>query len=212
MAVFVVVGFGGIFLPVTHYEAKEEAWMESVIARDVPGFTYLADVKMGDIAYQVLQPFGIVGRRYIGRDGRAYEITVIAGNSRKSFHDPQICFSAQNWELEDPSLVMVDIPAMGGEVPATVIGLKGTAQRGTTMYFYKTALGLYHDSFYVPFAIAIAKLAMKEEVDTQFYRFIVTPAGKEGLDADIEALEAFAQATLSETAKSKGGEYFVVSR
>ncbi len=216
LALFIVTGVTAILLPAKHYEGKTEEWMESVVPRGLEGYHYQGPVKMDDRTYQILQPFGIVGRRYLGPDGRFYEVTLIAGNSRKSFHDPQVCFSAQNWRLEESRKHWVDIPALGGKVPATVIAIRSSEQQGTTLYFYRTPFGFRHDPFYIPFDLALAKILMRNRVDAIFYRFIVSPASwkdendEAGIQKDVEALTRFAHFALSGVARQPGGEYFAV--
>lgn len=217
LSLLFVTGVAALLLPAKHYEGKTEEWMESVVPHELPGYHYQGPVKMDDRTYQILQPFGIVGRRYVGPDGRFYEITLIAGNSRKSFHDPQVCFSAQNWRLERSRLQWVNIPALGGKVPATVIAIRSSEQQGTTMYLYRTPFGFRHDPFYIPFDLALAKILMRDNVDAVFYRFIVSPASWKdendvsGIQKDVEALTRFAESALQGVARQPGGEYFAVS-
>jgi hypothetical protein len=208
LALFLIAGIAAIVIVPRKYPAKDEEWMRIHLPKDIEGYSLRSAVQMDKSTYEILQPFGIIGYDFTGPDGRRYEYVVISGNTRKSFHDPQICFSAQNWVLENPRLREVNIPAMGGRVPATVMGLKSPSASGTAMYFYKTPNRLVHDPFYMPIDMTLAKLSMKGSVDGAFYRFIVAPAG-DSLEEDLADLEKFAQAFFEATMKMPEGEYFL---
>lgn len=205
---FVVVGGVSLFITPREYPEKTEIWMQQILPRELPGYNHASEVKMDKRTYDILEPFGIVGHSYFGSDGRIYEYVVIAGNNRLSFHDPQICFQAQSWKLVDPKRSDADIPAMGGKVPVTIMGVKREAQSGTAMYFYKTPFRLTHSPSWMPIDLTFAKLMLKENVDGQFYRFILTPSGS-SLEEDLKALSHFANTLFTQIAKEREGTYFV---
>jgi hypothetical protein len=91
---FAAAGVALLFVRPKDYAGKTEQWMETAIPRELPGYALLdssiGGAKMDANTYSILQPFGIVVRQYQDTTGRNFDFTVIAGNTRKSFHDPQI--------------------------------------------------------------------------------------------------------------------------
>src|SRR5687768_15313922 len=183
LVLFALVGIAAFAIRPKVYLEKEEDWMEGTIPEQIQGYQFASStksnpmMKMDENTYNILDPFGIVVRAYTGpTDGKSYEFTVIAGNSRKSFHDPQICFSAQQWQLIDPRKRDVNIPSLGGKIPATVMALDRHGLRGIAMYFYGGPGGWRHSPLALPVDLTIARLMLKDDIDAQFYRFIMQPA------------------------------------
>jgi hypothetical protein len=220
--VFVLVGVVAFAIQPRRYQDRTEEWMEQVVPEKIPSFRLQASsrtdpsVKMSEIAYQILQPFGIVTRYYTGPDGRTYEFVVLAGNTRKSFHDPRVCFTAQGWDLKDPGIYTVALPHMGGSVQVSAMTMNNvaTGNRATAMFFYKTPFGIRPNTIRVPFDLTFAKLMLKSDVDAQFYRFMVTPPSEaaDAVQADLQALTAFAEAIFTELEKQPDGSYFLLKK
>ncbi|GIV01848.1 MAG: hypothetical protein KatS3mg015_0678 [Fimbriimonadales bacterium] len=220
--VFVLVGALAFALSPRRYQDRTEEWMEEVVPEQIPTYSLRASsrtdpaVKMSEVAYQILQPFGIVTRYYTGPDNRTYEFVVLAGNTRKSFHDPRVCFTAQGWDLKDPGIHTVNLPHMGGEVQVSAMTMDNiaTGSRATAMFFYKTPFGIRPNTMRVPFDLTFAKLMMKSDVDAQFYRFMVVPPseGDDALQKDLQALTAFAETMFSEIEKRPEGSYFLLRK
>lgn len=225
IALFLVAGIAAFAIKPKTYAERTEEWMEKVIPEQVPGYQFASSSKsnpaskMDKNTYDILDPFGIVGRQYVGQtSGRSYDATVIAGNSRKSFHDPQICFSAQQYQLIDPGLREVDIPALGGKIPTTAMALDRNGMRGVAMYFYGGPGGWRHSPLILPIDLTWAKLTLQDSIDAQFYRFILQPATspdsnsaadiEKALSADLADLAKFADAFFSEVKKQPEGAYF----
>ncbi len=225
IALFVVAGLAAFAINPKPYAQRTEEWMEKVIPEQVPGYQFTSSSKsntgskMDKNTYDILKPFGIVVRQYTGpSNGRTYDATVIAGNSRKSFHDPQICFSAQQYQLIDPGMREVDIPALGGKIPATTMALDRTGMRGVAMYFYGGPGGWRHSPLILPIDLTWAKLTLQDSIDAQFYRFILQPATspdsnsaadiEKALNADLKDLAAFADVFFTELKKQPEGTYF----
>jgi hypothetical protein len=176
---------------------------------------------MNQQTYDILEPFGIVVRQYQDEQGRILDFTVIAGNTRKPFHDPQICFSAQDWYLEEPKMRKIKIPALGDEIPATVMSMQRISQagrRGVAVYFYKDPIAWRHSPLYVPFDLTAAKLMLKSNADAQFFRFMLNPATEpedesreareKALTQDLARIEQFANAIFTQLKKTEDGRYF----
>lgn len=221
LALFALVGLVAVALQPRSYSDKTEEWMEVVVPEQVPGFTLLsssrtdASVRMSDVVYDVLQPFGITTRYFEGPDRRTYELVVLAGNTRKSFHDPRVCFTAQSWDIGEPGVYKINVPELGGEIEVSAMVMKNvaTGSQASAMFFYKTPFGIRPNTMRVPFDLTFAKLLLKENVDAQFYRFMVIPPseGDNVLQMDLKALERFAQSVFAELQKSKDGKYFTLA-
>ncbi|MBA3727257.1 MAG: exosortase-associated EpsI family protein [Armatimonadetes bacterium] len=222
---FALAGLASLFLHAKQYPQKSEAWMEAAVPEEIDGYTFTtsskrdATVRMDEMTYEILKPFGIVVRNFTGQDGKNFDFVVIAGNSRKSFHDPQVCFSAQNWQLIDPKLQEINLPSVGGKVPATVMGLKRPGANGVAMYFYRGPMGWRHSPLYIPFDLTFAKLLMKDDADAQFFRFIMSPAttpadatresAAKTRKQDVDALSKFADSVFRKLKATDDGAYFV---
>lgn len=227
LVLFVITGICAYaFLRPKKYEEKTEPWMEKAIPESLSGYSLLvssrrdSSVKMDRLTYDTLQPFGIVSRTFKGaKDGRTYEFLVIAGNTRKPFHDPQVCFSAQAWVLQDPKTRTVNIPAIGGNTQVTAMGLSKPGQKAAAMYFYKDPFGWRPAPFYIPIDLTLAKLLMKDRVDGQFFRLIVSPsttpkddspqAKEAALNKDVEDLSTFVNTMFEKLKTNADGRYFV---
>ena len=211
IVLFVIGGVIAMFVPKVEYVSRTEEWMEEQIPKELPGYRFVQTVKMNDQTYKILQPFGIVGRQFQGPDGRYYEFLVIAGNSRVSFHDPQVCFSAQGWIFKDVWTRDVNVPVVGDKVPATILNLERSGGKAVAMYFYRTPYTLRGSGFMMPVDMTFAKLSGRPSVDGQFFRFLLSPSSND-LEKDIAALEHFADAMLKEVSKAPEGDYFVASK
>jgi hypothetical protein len=222
---FVLAGIAAFAINPKVYLKKEEEWMEKTVPEEIPGYQLAGStrtnpaMKMDKNTYAILDPFGIVVRSYMGpTDGRGYEFTVIAGNSRKAFHDPQICFSAQQWQLIDPRRRDVEIPALGGKIPATVMAIDRNGARGVAMYFYGGPGGWRHSPLILPVDLTFARLMLKDNIDAQFFRFIMQPATtpetnsaadvERAMQQDLKSLSAFANACFTELDKQPEGKYY----
>ncbi len=206
---FVLVGAFAYFITPIEYVNRTEDWMATQLpAADIPGYSFNSVVKMDESTYETLQPFGIIGRDFINKSGRRFEITVIASNNRKAFHDPRVCFSAQGWQLIDPTVKRFNVSVFGGSVLGTVMGLQSSNAKGSAMFFYHGPYGWRSTPHYMPFDMLVAKLMMRKDIDGIFYRVLVSPAGK-SLEEDQKAMEKFLDVYFSEVKKIEKEPYFV---
>lgn len=209
LVLFVAAGIGAYFLTPIVYVNRTEEWMASQLpAADIPGYRFNSDIKMDKDTYEILQPFGIIGRDFIDQDGRRFEITVIASNNRKAFHDPRVCFSAQGWQLIDPHVKNINVPVFGKGVLATVMGLQSSNAKGSAIYFYHGPYGWRSTPHYMPFDMLVAKLFLRKKIDGIFYRVLVSPGGK-SLEQDQKAMENFINAYFEAVKKIEPEPYFV---
>jgi hypothetical protein len=99
--------------------------------------------KMDKSNYDILKPWGIVARTFT--DGpEKYDVVVIASRSKESFHDPQVCLTAQGWELSNQRIETMHTQTRG-DVPITLFEMKNGNDKRTAMYFLKTTQGYYAD-------------------------------------------------------------------
>lgn len=221
LGLFAVIGIAAVFLKPRAYSDRTEEWMEAVVPEQVSGFDLVSSsrtdksVRMSDVVYEILQPFGITTRYFHGGDGRTYELVVLAGNTRKSFHDPRVCFTAQSWDIGDPGVYRINVPELGGDIEVSAMLMKNvsTGTQASAMFFYKTPFGIRPNTLRVPFDLTFAKVLLKENVDAQFYRFMVIPPseGSDALQKDLKALERFARSVFAELQKSEEGKYFTLA-
>lgn len=94
---------------------KDEAWLVNMMPTELHGYKVLPSefgenisYKMDESSYEVLNPIGIACQRMVNDRDLAFDVVVIAGDSMNAFHDQQICFNAQGWEILETSLI--DIP------------------------------------------------------------------------------------------------------
>jgi hypothetical protein len=206
--ILIVAGVAIQLTPQTVLASKTEKWMEEKAPTKVGNFTFQPSgenpnqsYKVDERTYDILKPFGVVGRVY--QDGiRGFDVMLIAGNNKNSFHDNRVCFSGQGWtmkEQEDFTIVTVR-----GKIPVTLLNLSHQ-QRGDTMaaFFYKGP----HDKFYplpqmLTGALFFEQLKSSKNLDSVFYRFIPQHPG-----ATKEELIKFIQDYMKEAKATSDGFY-----
>jgi len=201
----------GAFNFVTYSRAerpdKDEAWMEARAPEKIGEMTYARDpknpnqsYKMNQMTYDVLVPFGIVSRVYSDNNS-GYDVVLIASESRASFHDPRICFSAQNWTLVEQKSVDVQTRTRG-VVPITITKMDGPKRGQLAAFFYRGPSGFHATTIAVKLDMFTQRLLNREDIEGVFYRFIPT---KE--DCTEEELKAFIVEYLESSKESSEG-YF----
>ena len=97
--------------------------------------------RMNDITYKMLAPFGIVARQYTTRDGKVFDVVLIASESRASFHDPRICFSGSGWTIADQRTAEVQTRTRG-TVPVMIVTMENGQKRDQmAAFFYRGPSG-----------------------------------------------------------------------
>ncbi len=127
--------------------------------------------KMDEKSYRWLTPYGIVARRYpVGAD--SFDVVLIASASRSSFHDPHVCFSAQNWTIFKSEASSVETKSRG-KVPFMLIHMTNEKERNkVAAYFYKGPGGFYGDTQSLKAALFWEALMHGHNSDGVFYRII----------------------------------------
>lgn len=141
----VAVNFG----PRPKQVERTTAEIENMVPLKLSGFrTELAagqtvSYTMDKEVYEVLHPWAIVARVFSTKDHQ-YDVVVIASRNKDSFHDPQVCFKAQNWTLSNQRLSTVSTQKRG-EVPVTLVDMEQDGERRIALYFFKTTQGYFGD-------------------------------------------------------------------
>lgn len=183
-SVFIFVGLMLVIAAVAHLAPKPvkvsmtEDQLRDLCPSSIGGQHYIQELKSGDDIYQVLKPFGII-ERVFDYEGDNFDAVVIASNSKDSFHDPNICFSAQGWTIE--SRRQIQIPTQSrGTVSAMLISMYDiNVQRKYACYLYQGPGGFYGDTNRLKLAFLAEAMKLGDRYDGVFYRFIPTFADSE---------------------------------
>lgn len=207
-SILIIAGICITLIPRRANAAIDEKWMEDKSPMTLAGYQFDASpenpkqsYKMDDRTYQLLQPYGIVSRRYVGR-GVDYDVVLIASNNDDSFHDPRICFGAQGWTIEGQKFVSVEVPGRG-KIPISLVTMSSEREKGKlAAFFYKTPKGYQSSTAGITLSIFMGPLTGNFNTDAVFYRFM--PA--EGNPSE-EELKAFIVKYMEAAGKVSGG-YF----
>ena len=205
----VAAGFNLTASRQAHGPRKTETWMEARAPDVVSGMSYFRggdnpaqSYRMDKITYNMLAPFGIVARDYVGKDGKNFDVVLIASETRASFHDPRICFSGQGWILNDQNTVEVPTKSRG-VVPVTLASMNGQGKKNQlAAFFYRGPSGFHATTISLKFDMFFQKLLRKPGVEGVFYRFIPQFDG-----CTEEELKSFIAEYLEASKESSGG-YF----
>lgn len=190
------------------FASKTEKEMEKLAPRTFDGYAFTPSrenpeqsYRMDDTTYRRLKPYGIVCRSYYKGD-KTFDVVLIASQSRGSFHDPRVCFSAQGYTITNEEASVMDTEARG-KVPFTAVTMdSGQAKGALAMYFYRGPGGYYRNVVGLKFAMFKERLMGGKDVDGVFYRIIPGYPG-----ATVDDLKKFAGEYLA-AAKPVSGGYF----
>lgn len=187
---------------------KDEKWMEARAPEKIGDMSFIRSpenpaqsYKMNQITYDMLAPFGIVARQYTS-NSRAYDVVLIASESRASFHDPRICFSGQGWTLVEQNTVEVETKTRG-KVPVTITKMDSNTKRGQlAAFFYRGPSGFHATTISVKLDMFFQRLFNRPDIEGVFYRFI-----PQNEDCTVDELKSFIAEYL-EAAKDSSQGYF----
>lgn len=203
---FVVSGFAFNLAPRPKQVERTEAEVAEMLplkvgklnAQLAPG--EYCSYKLDKSNYDVLQPWGIVARQFVGGTER-YEVVVIASHKKESFHDPQVCLTAQSWTLSNQREDVIKT-ATRGDIPVTLFDMEQHGQKLTSMYFFKMTTG-YKASIptvkWDMFKYKVAHVGTEEE--GAFIRIIP------GTTSSVENLKKFAADWVDEAVKTSNNYY-----
>lgn len=199
----------GLFLqamPKAEIEGKDEKFMESLAPKQVGKFRFepsfedpQRSYKVDERTYELLQPFGVVGRVY--SDGtQTFDVLLISGNDKNCFHDNRVCFQGQGFNITGQDIETVETPR--GKIPVTFLTLQHP-ERGNLIaaMFFK---GPRDEWFSLPqpltWAMFKEQLRLGKNLDSTFYRII--PGGG---NTNRDALKKFLSDYVVEAEKSSNG-------
>ncbi len=180
VAVLLAAGFAIAFTNRTASDPKTEDWMLATLPTSFGDYRAnssaendLYTYKMDDVTYRTLDPYGIVARVYESEKTReAYDAVVIASQSKDSFHDPRVCFSAQGWAISNQWVEVIDTKTRG-KVPVTLVVMDGPEVRNCVAAFlYKGPGGFYGTTQRLKIAMFFEQMKGGKDRDGVFYRFI----------------------------------------
>lgn len=185
---------------------KSEDWMKEQAltkvgayrmetSHDDPGVTY----RMPQSTYDVLVPYGIVARVF-RHENQSYDVVLIASRDRRSFHDPRVCFSAQNYQIESEETIEIPTKTRG-TIPATLAKMKGPNGPTVAVFFYRGPHGFHASTMGLKWALLFDQLKGKSDLDGVFYRII--PSG----DLSTDKLVRFIGMYMDESGRHSKG-YF----
>ncbi|MER3496171.1 MAG: hypothetical protein C4320_04835 [Armatimonadota bacterium] len=193
---------------------QSEDWVSKGLPMSVPGYQFVradpnltdCSYKMDPVTYEVLKPWGIVARVFSGNTektrGQAYDVVVIAGNDKDSFHDPAVCFTAQKWMLTNHRVETINTKTRG-QVPVTMVDMQRDNDRSIALYVYRVRSGYVADNVGVKLRMFAHKFThLGRDDEGGFIRIIPRSP-----DATAEQLKAFTADWIDEAAKSSGGYY-----
>ncbi len=204
----IIAGSAFTFMPKVQHLNRTEKWMESIAPAKVGTYDYIrspenigCSYKMNEFTYEELHPYGIVPRIYQSGD-KSFDVVLIASRSKESFHDPRVCFRAQQWTIEDEKQDSLESPDRG-TIPLTIVRMSNGGEAGRmAAFFYRGPSRFYATTDQLRRGLFIEQLKMKQDIDGVFYRFIPLYQG-----ATVEDLKQFIIEYLH-AAKQSSGAYF----
>jgi len=189
--------------------SKNEQWMEQRAPDQFADKSYFHSAenpeqsyKMNDITYKMLNPYGIVARQYTGRDGKTFDIVLIASESRASFHDPRICFSGSGWNITNQQVQTVETKSRG-TIPVMFVTMDNDTQRNQiAAFFYKGPSGFMASTRGLKWDMFVQTFLNRPNVEGVFYRFIPQYQG-----ATVDDIKAVISEYLEASKESSQG-YF----
>lgn len=173
------------FTPEKQYEKVTEDQMLKWAPPEVNGMRFRPaaedarySYKMDKVTYQTLHPFGIVARVYSDGD-RDYDAVMIMSRERYSFHDPRVCFSAQNWNIDAMEPATISTKTRG-EVPISFLKMTNTKtqEKKVAAFFYKGPGNKFYGSTQtLKIAMFFERLLGGDDFEGVFYRMIPVSSG-----------------------------------
>lgn len=160
-------------------ESQNEDWMERNSPKKVGEFVFEAansedpevSYKMDEGTYKELRPWGIVARRFFDDKKRGFDAVLIASDSKDSFHDPRVCFTAQKFEILTEGQTIVKTKTRG-EIPVTIAEMNGPQGKAFTAFFYRGPSGFEGTTSNLKQSMFMYQCRTMESPQGVFYRFI----------------------------------------
>ncbi len=156
--------------------------------------------RMDEGTYGLLKPWGICARVFVN-GSESYDVVAIASNNKESFHDPNICFSAQGWQLSNQRLEYIESKSHG-RIPVTLVDMEQHGDKRVAMYFFRLNQGYYGDMAKVKRDMLVYTLKNFGKKDEgAFIRIIPTGV------VDVEKMKTFAGNWVDSANESSKGYY-----
>ena len=109
--------------------------------------------------------------RIFESDREKYDVVLIVSDDKESFHDPQICFTAQNYTIL--SATPINIPTQSrGEIPATLVRMNSPQGTVLAAYFYRGPEQFHASPVSVKWSMFWEQFTSGQTTKGVFYRFI----------------------------------------
>lgn len=127
---------------------KKEPWLWEMMLTELHGYRVQPSdlgenitYKMDKVSYDVLDPIGIACQRMTNEYGQMFDVVIIAGDSMNAFHDQQICFNAQGWDIKEMKGVMLE-SEYRGQVPISMMTItRDDGPEQYAAYFFRSPSG-----------------------------------------------------------------------
>ncbi|HLK13935.1 MAG TPA: exosortase-associated EpsI family protein [Fimbriimonadaceae bacterium] len=184
-----------------------QSWMESKAPAEVGGFSSIASAPADQATLDALQPYGIVDRDYI-KEGKRFNVMLLASDRRESFHSPNVCLPAQGLNITNEHDETVQTRTHGA-IRVTIAELtlqSAPADKQYMAFLYRVQNRFLARSGNTTLVLTLAMFAGpirgNFDQDTVFYRFIT-----ENSKASEEELRSFV-ANFLDTAHDTSGGFF----
>lgn len=168
--VFAIAAFAHLTPPPSRMGVNEEM-LEKVTPDQMDGRRYVDSYTMDEKTYKVLNASGIVCRVF-EVDGDTYDTVLISSRRKDSFHDPNICFSAQGFTIDRRTQYTVDTK-LRGKVPVMILSLTDSNRRKLlAAYTYKGPDAFYANTNALKVSFLKEVMVLGNRLDGVFYRFI----------------------------------------
>lgn len=209
VAVMLAVAAAASMLYKVPYERPTEDWLESQMLTELGRYELVKGeygdrpitYRMDEVSYETLDPIGIACQRMSDGGSRDFDVVVIAGDSMKAFHDQQICFNAQGWNIVSTKTIYLPTENRG-QVPTFLMEInreEGEPTR-TALYMFR-APGGYKTYNWAKVDFFMNQLTTGKPGLGYSYRFI-------GLSEDLteDDVIAFAKNYLDKLYEESGGK------
>lgn len=186
LAAILVATFAWVhYTPEKQYEKVTEDQMLDWAPKLVNGMSFKPSgedsrfsYKMDEVTYKTLHPFGIVARIY--SDGvNEFDAVMIMSRERYSFHDPRVCFTAQNWNIDTMEPAVIETKSRG-QVPISFLKMTNTKtqEKKVAAFFYKGPGSKFFGSTQtLKIAMFMERLFGGDDFEGVFYRMIPITSG-----------------------------------
>lgn len=204
--VLILYGVGLNFAPRPSQVERSRSEIENMLPVNLTGFiTELEPGKavsyeLGDDVYKTLHPWAIVARVF-SKEAEQFDVVAIASRSKESFHDPQVCFTAQGWNLTNQRLSAVETTSRG-IVPVTLVDMEQNGEKKLALYFFRTTQGYFGDIHQVKLKMMLYKFKnFGKDDEGAFIRVIPV------MNANEESLKKFTALWIDSAVKTSNGYY-----